>query len=142
MHWELDQPHPKAEANASCLSLSPWANKVSLASALAQAWGQIGFPLPQLRPKRILSWALLDHSFHCSHFGSRYKLGCCGNASLFPRVESSPPLAFRILRKTTPVGFKPMRGDPIGLAGRRLNRSAKVSLVRFVSYANLSLIHI
>ena len=30
--------------------------------------------------------------------------------------------------KTTPVGFEPARGDPIGLAGRRLNRSAKVSL--------------
>ena len=28
---------------------------------------------------------------------------------------------------TTPVGFEPTRGDPIGLAGRRLNRSAKVS---------------
>ena len=30
--------------------------------------------------------------------------------------------------KTTPVGFEPARGDPIGLAGQRLNRSAKVSL--------------
>ena len=30
--------------------------------------------------------------------------------------------------KTTPVGFEPTRGDPIGLAGRRLNRSAKVSM--------------
>ena len=32
--------------------------------------------------------------------------------------------------KATPVGFEPTRGDPIGLAGRRLNRSAKVSLTR------------
>ena len=31
--------------------------------------------------------------------------------------------------KATPVGFEPTRGDPIRLAGRRLNRSAKVSLV-------------
>ena len=31
-------------------------------------------------------------------------------------------------QNTTPVGFEPTRGDPIGLAGRRLNRSAKVSL--------------
>ena len=31
-------------------------------------------------------------------------------------------------RKTTPVGFEPTRGDPIGLAGRRLSRSAKVSV--------------
>ncbi len=30
--------------------------------------------------------------------------------------------------KTTPVGFIPTRGDPIGLAGRRLNYSAKVSV--------------
>jgi hypothetical protein len=29
--------------------------------------------------------------------------------------------------KPTPVGFEPTRGDPIGLAGRRLNHSAKVS---------------
>ena len=27
----------------------------------------------------------------------------------------------------TPAGFEPARGDPIGLAGRRLNHSAKVS---------------
>ena len=32
-------------------------------------------------------------------------------------------------KETTPVGFEPTREDPIGLAGRRLNRSAKVSLV-------------
>ena len=32
-----------------------------------------------------------------------------------------------LTKKTTPVGFEPTRGDPIGLAGRRLNRSAKVS---------------
>ena len=42
--------------------------------------------------------------------------------------------------KATPVGFEPARGDPIGLAGRRLNRSAKVSLtghtVMCVSAAN------
>ena len=30
--------------------------------------------------------------------------------------------------RTTPVGFEPTRGDPIGLAGQRLSRSAKVSL--------------
>ena len=32
-----------------------------------------------------------------------------------------------IVCKSTPVGFEPTRGDPIGLAGRRLGRSAKVS---------------
>ena len=29
--------------------------------------------------------------------------------------------------EATPVGFEPTRGNPIGLAGRRLSRSAKVS---------------
>ena len=29
--------------------------------------------------------------------------------------------------KTTPVGFEPTRAEPTGLAGRRLNHSAKVS---------------
>jgi hypothetical protein len=32
--------------------------------------------------------------------------------------------------KSTPAGFEPARGDPIGLAGRRLNHSAKVSSAR------------
>ena len=35
---------------------------------------------------------------------------------------------FELRSGSTPVGFEPTRGDPIGLAGRRLNRSAKVSL--------------
>ena len=41
----------------------------------------------------------------------------------------------------TPVGFEPTRGDPIGLAGRRLSHSAKVSMsagdahTRFVKHA-------
>ena len=34
--------------------------------------------------------------------------------------------------QTTPVGFEPTRGDPIGLAGQRLNRSANVSSGRRV----------
>jgi hypothetical protein len=32
------------------------------------------------------------------------------------------------MTEKTPVGFEPTRGDPIGLAGRRPNRSATVSL--------------
>ena len=34
--------------------------------------------------------------------------------------------------KSTPVGFEPTRGDPIGLAGRRLNHLAKVSCSIFL----------
>ena len=40
--------------------------------------------------------------------------------------------------EATPVGFEPTRGDPIGLAGRRLNRSAKVSLVPWQTSRNLN----
>ena len=41
-----------------------------------------------------------------------------------------PPYCTCILQtsKTTPEGFEPSRAEPIGLAGRRLNHSAKVSL--------------
>ena len=42
-------------------------------------------------------------------------------------VDISRQEAPTLIWKTTPVGFEPTRGDPIGLAGRRLNRSAKVS---------------
>ena len=44
---------------------------------------------------------------------------------------------FAEVMKTTPVGFEPTRGDPIGLAGRRLNRSAKVSLRAISKYSDL-----
>jgi hypothetical protein len=32
---------------------------------------------------------------------------------------------------TTPAGFEPARAEPNGLAGRRLNHSAKVSCILF-----------
>ena len=41
---------------------------------------------------------------------------------MFPRTHGHWPNA-------TPVGGEPRRGNPIGLAGRRLSRSAKVSSV-------------
>ena len=40
---------------------------------------------------------------------------------------------FATLGKATPAGFEPARGDPIGLAGRRLNHSAKVSDTEFLN---------
>ena len=51
-------------------------------------------------------------------------------------MSSRPERAMKLVLETagrleasqaTPVGFEPTRADPIGLAGRRLNRSAKVS---------------
>ena len=43
-------------------------------------------------------------------------------------MHTRVPRATEKMAAATPVGFEPTRGDPIGLAGRRLNRSAKVSL--------------
>ena len=49
---------------------------------------------------------------------------------------SAEPLCLLRLRCSTHVGFKPTRGDPSGLAGRRLNHLDKVSL-RTVGLWNL-----
>jgi hypothetical protein len=54
----------------------------------------------------------------------QFKVGSLGA----PRACMRNEIISTCLAKTTPVGFEPTRGDPIGLAGRRLNRSAKVSL--------------
>ena len=40
--------------------------------------------------KQRFPWELLSHSGYRSHFGSRYKLGCCGHAGLFPKAGSIP----------------------------------------------------
>ena len=37
---------------------------------------------------------------------------------------------------STPVGFEPARGDPIGVAGRRLSHSAKVSYATVIRCAD------
>ena len=44
-------------------------------------------------------------------------------------VETTHDELARVIetKQTTPVGFEPTRGDHIGLAGRRLSHSAKVS---------------
>ena len=49
-------------------------------------------------------------------------------------LEWSTHVLLLIKSTTTPVGFEPTRGDPIGLAGRRLNRSAKVSLLNTIEH--------
>ena len=45
-------------------------------------------------------------------------------------LSSSLPPTRSACSRSTPVGFEPTRGDPIGLAGRRLSHSAKVSLAK------------
>ena len=46
------------------------------------------------------------------------------------RLKETTQHRWWMQRHTTLVGFEPTQGDPIGLAGRRLNHSAKVSLGR------------
>ena len=41
-------------------------------------------------------------------------------------------------QQAAPVGFEPTRGDPIGLAGRRLSHSAKVSVIQPPRFSTLS----
>ena len=61
-------------------------------------------------------YVLFDFLLWC-----QYETGCLLQHMLSQQLQA-------LWGKATPVGFEPMRGDPIGLAGRRLNRSAKVSL--------------
>jgi hypothetical protein len=61
---------------------------------------------------------VLPGALRCLGFGSR-------SGPLHLGIVSAMTFA---MRSATPVGFEPTRGDPIGLAGRRLNHSAKVSL--------------
>ena len=72
----------------------------------------------------------------CSVFCSRLHLSSKLHMCFFH--SNGFQCKFRQARKTTPVGFEPTRGDPIGLAGRRLNRSAKVSLMLKVRKRNHS----
>ena len=67
---------------------------------------------PQVYLSSLLVNALLDHSFHRSHFGSRYKLGCCGNASLFAQVQFPAPLHFWHLPKNDTCGIRTHAGRP------------------------------
>ena len=48
---------------------------------------------------------------------------------------------FKNKRDSTPTGFEPVRAEPNGLAGRRLNHSAKVSLMLHVFFFFFSLKH-
>ena len=75
------------------------------------------------------------HAAHCKHDGGATTpcTAACGAApdgALGMKMCSRRrgPGTAQPAQETTPVGFEPTRGDPIGLAGRRLSRSAKVSV--------------
>ena len=68
----------------------------------------------------------LEHTFRAR------QLDACAE-DVMPPGTQDPLATLTTPYKSTPVGFEPTRGDPIGLAGRRLSRSAKVSSAKSAS---------
>ena len=62
----------------------------------------------------------LEHTFRAR------QLDACAE-DVMPPGTQDPLATLTTPYKSTPVGFEPMRGDLIGLAGQRLSRSSKVS---------------
>ena len=60
-------------------------------------------------------------------FERRREALCLCASVLAPLPTLPPPCDQTRMGMSTPVEFEPTRGDPIGLAGRRLSHSAKVS---------------
>ncbi len=80
-----------------------------------------------LSPDRRLGDAQEDTSefVFCSALFSPPAPAC--PAKSFASVKDYETEQAEVTQDTTPVGLEPTRGDPIGLAGRHLSRSAKVS---------------
>ena len=53
--------------------------------------------VPPMQQRQFLQHNSILISWHRSHFGSRYTLGCCGHASLF--CAGSIPAAFTLLQQ-------------------------------------------
>ena len=64
--------------------------------------------------------------FFCCLYESNLTPTCKQKASCRTKVACGHA---RIQNNATPVGFEPTRGDPIGLAGRRLSHSANVAML-------------
>ena len=104
-------------------------------------WPRAAPPCPWLRAKVFLSCRRAGPPWH-QPFAPRIRpmRGGPRASPSFPLLRrgsfplpfvAGPPSVFRLrkppIHKTSPVGFEPTQGDPIGLAGRRLSHSAKVS---------------
>ena len=81
----------------------------------------------QLRARIVLGWGTAWEVLRVlsAFFINAAGVGLSSQTTLAPRLSVAH--VPRANRKTTPVGFEPTQGDPIGLAGRRLSHSAKVS---------------
>ena len=90
---------------------------------------------PNLRSARSLAWPALGAA-RCLRRWVRGSRAHVPAACLSTELHSRAAAIWRIDDQVpstsvhaTPVGFEPTRGDPIGLAGRRLSHSAKVSMM-------------
>ena len=98
--------------NTSQVSLiSHWQNAPWIDSPSSVTWllwhcqwnppGKGDFQMMKITPCQAhLHVMLSGYSSHRSHFGSRYKLGCCGHASLFATCGGSILDAFRNQKAT------------------------------------------
>ena len=82
-------------------------------------------------PRRLHSIGRRQHTTLEHTFRAR-QLDACAE-DVMPPGTQDPLATLTTPYKSTPVGFEPTRGDPVGLAGRRLSRSAKVSSAKSAS---------
>ena len=82
-------------------------------------------------PRRLHSIGRRQHTTLEHTFRAR-QLDACAE-DVMPPGTQDPLATLTTPYKSTPVRFEPTRGDPIGLAGRRLSRSAKVSSAKSAS---------
>ena len=87
-------------------------------------------------PRRLHSIGRWQHTTLEHTFRAR-QLDACAEDVMPPRTQD-PLATLTTPYKSTPVGFEPTRGDPVGLAGRRLSRSAKVSSAKSASQLHSS----
>ena len=79
-------------------------------------------------PRRLHSIGRRQHTTLEHTFRAR-QLDACAE-DVMPPGTQDPLATLTTPYKSKPVGFEPTRGDPIGPAGQRLSRSAKVSSAR------------
>ena len=87
-------------------------------------------------PRRLHSIGRRQHTTLEHTFRAR-QLDACAE-DVMPPGTQDPLATLTTPYKSTPVGFEPTRGDPIGLAGQRLSRSAKVSSAKSASQLHSS----
>ena len=87
-------------------------------------------------PRRLHSIGRRQHTTLEHTFRAR-QLDACAE-DVMPPGTQDPLATLTTPYKSTPVGFEPARGDPIGLACRRLSRSAKVSSAKSASQLHSS----